>query len=203
MSSTAAAGDASTPSDPAPFPPFELVRSRRIYRSRWCGLRADDVVFPDGTAGVHHVVEISDAVVVVPVLRDGRFVLIGQYRYPHGQTHWELPAGRLHEAEPPLRGAERELRDETGAAAREFVALPGFYPINGISDHYAHAFAALDCELVHSTEHESSERIVVRTFSRDEVKALLHAGRIVDAFSALSLYSYFDVVEPTLPARSG
>ena len=156
------------------------------------------MVFPDGTSGVHHVVEISDAVVVVPRLADGRFVLIGQYRYPHGETHWELPAGRLNPAEDPRLGAERELREETGCVAGRLVALPGFYPINGISDHYAHAFVALDCRIARSTEHEASERIVVAIFTRDEVRALLRSGRIVDAFSSLSLYMFFDVVEPTL-----
>lgn len=184
------------PSDPPPFAPFEVTASKRIYDSRWCGLRADDVVFPDGTSGVHHVVEISNAVVIVPVLRDGRIVLIGQYRYPHGETHWEIPAGRLHSGEPPREGAERELREETGCVAARLVELPGFYPINGISDHYAHPFAALDCEISQRTEHESSERIVVATFSSSEVRALLRAGRIVDAFSSLSLYMYFDLVEP-------
>jgi ADP-ribose pyrophosphatase len=192
------ASDAATPPDPAPFPRFHVAASRRIYQSRWCGLRADDVVFPDGTPGVHHVVEISDAVVIVPVLRDGRMVLIGQYRYPHGGTHWEVPAGRLHDGEDPRAGAERELREETGCIAGRILALPGFYAINGISDHYANVFAALDCELAHATEHEPSERIVVGQFTRDETRALLRAGRIVDAFSALSLHYYFDLVDRSI-----
>jgi ADP-ribose pyrophosphatase len=192
---SAGSSDATPPPDPAPFEPYGLVRSRRIYESRWVSLRADDVVFPDGSPGVHHVVEIGPAVVVVPVLTDGRFVLIGQYRYPHGETHWEVPAGRLAPGEDPRLGAERELREEAGASPRELVALPGFYAINGISDHYAHVFAALDCELVHATEHEPSERIRVATFSRDEVRALLRSGAIVDAFSSLSLYRYFDIFE--------
>ena len=197
MSSPAGSSDAPTPPDPAPFEPYGLVQSRRIYESRWVSLRADDVLFPDGSAGVHHVVEIGPAVVVVPVLEDGRFVLIGQYRYPHGRTHWEVPAGRLWAGEDLREGAERELREETGAVAREIVQLPGFYAINGISDHYANVFAALGCRLEHSTEHEPSERIVVKVFTRDEVRALLRSGAIVDAFSSLSLYRYFDVLDRT------
>lgn len=197
MSSPAGSSDAAPPPDPAPFEPYELVRSRRIYESRWVSLRADDVVFPDGSPGVHHVVEIGPAVVVVPVLEDGRFVLIGQYRYPHGETHWEVPAGRVFAGEDVLESAGRELREEAGAVARELVPLPGFYAINGISDHYAHVFAALGCRLDHATEHEPSERIVVRIFTRDEVRALLRTGAIVDAFSSLSLYRYFDVLDRT------
>ena len=47
------------------------------------------------------------------------------------------------------------------------------------------------------TEHEPSERIVVKVFTRDEVRALLRTGAIVDAFSSLSLYRYFDVLDRT------
>jgi ADP-ribose pyrophosphatase len=192
---------ATPPPDPPPFAPFEVLGSRRIYKSRWCGLRADDVVLPDGSRGVHHVVEITDAVAIVPLLRDGRMVLIGQYRYPHGQTRWEIPAGRLHADETPRSGAERELAEETGCRAGRWMPLPGFYPINGISDHFAHVFAALDCEFAHAPAHEPSERIVVQSFSRSEVRALLRAGRLVDAFTSLSLYMFFDLVEPTLDPR--
>jgi ADP-ribose pyrophosphatase len=184
------------PPDPPPFPPFAVTGSRRIYESRWCGLRADEVVFPDGSAGVHHVVEISDAVVVVPALADRRIVLIGQYRYPHGRTHWEVPAGRLHANEAPRIGAERELREETGCAAGSIEPLPGFYAINGISDHFAHVFAARECRFDRAPELEPSERIVVRAFEPNDVRALLRAGRIVDAFSALALYSYFELLDP-------
>jgi len=183
------------PPDPEPFAPYEVVRSRRIYESRWVGLRADDVIFPDGKPGVHHVVEISPAAVVVPVLEDGRIALIGQYRYPIGTTHWEVPAGRIDENEDPLLAAERELREEAGATAREIVRLPGFYAIYGISDHFANVFAALGCRIDHATEHESSERICVKVFTLEEVRALLSSGQILDAFSALALYRYFDLLE--------
>ena len=91
----------SLPADPPPFEPFQVERSVRIYDSRWCGLRRDEVVTERGARIEHHVVEIPDAVVVVPVTDEGRIVLIGQYRYPHGRTHWEIPAGRIAPGESP------------------------------------------------------------------------------------------------------
>ncbi len=182
---------APVPHDPDPFPPFRVTGSDRIYDSRWCGLRRDRLRLHDGSEQEHHVIEISDAVVVVPAFADGSITLIGQYRYPHGKTHWEVPAGRIGNGEAPLAAGLRELREEAGLASAKLVALPGFYPLNGISPHYAHAFAALECFEVGAPEPEASEQIVVRRFSEREVRALLESGRIQDGFTALALFHYF------------
>jgi ADP-ribose pyrophosphatase len=175
------------PENPAPFPPFGVARTERIYHSPWCGLRRDIVRLASGAEREYHVFEIGDAVAVVPVLPDGRIVMIGQYRYPHGKTHWEIPAGRLHENEEPVEAARRELREETGYRAARFERLPGFYPSNGITAHFAHAFVALDCEKAGELELDDTEQLVVKTFSREEIGLLLDAGRIEDAFAAISL----------------
>jgi ADP-ribose pyrophosphatase len=141
----------------------------------------------DGREQEYHVVEIPDAVVAVPVTRDGRVVMVGQYRYPHGGTHWEVPAGRMSEGEDPEEAARREVREETGWEPGRLVAIPGFYPANGITPHWAHAFVALDCVKAGEQELDPSERMVVETFSREEVEALLDAGELADAFTALTI----------------
>jgi ADP-ribose pyrophosphatase len=175
------------PENPPPFEPYEVLESSQIYSSRWCGLRRDVLKLDDGSRQEYHVVEIPDAVAVVPLTADERVVLIGQFRHPHGKTHWEIPAGRLVDGEPPEQGARREVREETGYDPGRLEPLPGFYAANGISSHWAHLFLARDCRLAGAATPEPSERIVVRVFSRSEVEALLDAGRIEDGFSALAL----------------
>jgi ADP-ribose pyrophosphatase len=178
------------PRNPEPFPPFPTEKREQIYDSPWCGLRRDEVRLPNGKLQEYHVFEISNAVAVLPVTLDGSIVMVGQYRYPHGKTHWEIPAGRIDEGEEPLQAARRELLEETGHSAASFVPLPGFYPTNGISAHYAHAFIALDCEPTAELDLDDSEQLIVHTFSRQEAEALLDAGLLADAFSALPLLYY-------------
>ena len=175
------------PPNPEPFPPFETVSSKRIYDSWWVGLRRDEYRLPGGGVREHHVVEISDAVCVVPVRSDGKIVLIGQARYAHGKTHWEVPAGRLEDGESAMDGAARELMEETGYVAGQWIELPGFYPLNGISAHWCHAFVAMGCEEKCEPNLDAGERIVVQTFEQDSVSRLLDEGRIEDGFSALAL----------------
>jgi len=178
------------PENPPPFAPFPVAESRRIYDSAWCGLRRDEVVLPNGDLQEYHVFEISDAVAVVPVLEDGSLVMVGQYRYPHGKTHWEFPAGRIDEGEAPIDAAARELEEETGHRPGRLVALPGFYPTNGISAHFAHAFVALDCRPTGAQDLDDSEQLIVRAFELEEVCALLDAGLLQDAFTSLPLLYY-------------
>jgi ADP-ribose pyrophosphatase len=179
------------PADPPPFAPFPVLKSERVYDSAWCALRRDLVDLGGGRPQEYHVFEVPDAVVVVPVLADGRIVLIGQYRYPHGRTHWEVPAGRIAPGETPAQAARRELEEEAGCTYGELVELPGFYPLNGISDHFVHAYSLTGCRLGGALAPDPSERIFAQPFEAGVVRRMLLAGRLRDGFSALALHHHF------------
>lgn len=179
------------PPDPPPFEPFAIERSERIYDSPWCGLRRDLLRLDADRVQEHHVLEISPAVAVVPLLPDGRILLLWQYRHPLGRTHWEVPAGRIMQGEEPAAAAARELLEETGHAAGTLERLAGFYPTNGISAHYAHVFAAHACERVAAQSLDPSERITVHPFPAEEVRDRLARGAFEDGFTALSLAYHF------------
>jgi len=126
------------------------------------------------------------AVVVVPVLDDGRIVLIRNRRIVVGTTLWELPAGTLEADEDPARCAARELAEETGYRARTVDFLGSFYTTPGLTDELMRAWAARGLEPVGQAL-EPGEEIEVRPVPRDEAMRMLDDGDLMDAKSMLAL----------------
>ena len=97
------------------------VGGRTLLQGNFLELRRDDVLLPDGTQASREYVVHPGAVAVIPILDDGRIVLVRQYRYPVGRTILEIPAGKLDAGESTLACARRELLEETGYRAREWA----------------------------------------------------------------------------------
>ncbi len=102
-----------------------LIERRRggatVLQGSFLEVRRDDVVLPDGSAATREYVQHGGAVAVIPVLDDGRLVLVRQHRYPVGKVLLEWPAGKLDAGEDILACARRELIEETGYCAREWA----------------------------------------------------------------------------------
>ena len=99
----------------------EAQGSELLFEGRFLHARRDAVRLPDGTTSTREYVVHPGAVVVIPLLDDGRVVLERQYRYPVGQVMIEFPAGKLDAGEDPWLCGQRELMEETGYRAREWA----------------------------------------------------------------------------------
>ncbi len=97
----------------------KILSSKTVFRGRVFSLKRDRVLEPSGVTAIREFVEHPGSVVVLPVLPDGRILLIRQYRHAAGQYLWELVAGHKEPNEDFLRGARRELQEETGYTARK------------------------------------------------------------------------------------
>ncbi len=84
-------------------------------------VRKDDVRLPDGSTATREYILHGGAVAIVPLLDDGRCVLVRQYRYPLQQVLLEWPAGKLEAGEKTIACAMRELLEETGYTAAEWA----------------------------------------------------------------------------------
>ena len=118
------------------------VSSEEIYNGKIVHLFRDAVRLPNGKLATREVMRHPGAAAVVPLTRDGNVVLVRQYRYPFAQVMLEIPAGKLDPGEDPLACARRELTEETGYEAEEFVSLGVFYPSVAVMDEKIHLYLA-------------------------------------------------------------
>jgi 8-oxo-dGTP pyrophosphatase MutT (NUDIX family) len=163
---------------------IERLASREIYRNNWMTLREDQIRRPDGSGGIYAVVDKPTYALVIP--RDGdRFHLVEQYRYPLGLRRWEFPQGTAPEQEhlEAEELAARELREETGLRAAEFVRLGQLDCAPGMSSQRGWVFLATDMtEGEHDREHEEQD-MHSEWFSRATVERMIRDGEITDAQS--------------------
>lgn len=159
---------------------WSTLASRVAYENPWIRVREDEVRRPDGTPGVYGVVEVrSPAVFVVAVTDADEILLVTLDRYTTGRSSIEVPAGGS-DGEDLLVAAQRELREETGFAAREWRALGEVQSLNGVADAPGQVFLATGLEVVGGAETEAEGIDAVRAVPVPEVVAMLGRGEITD-----------------------
>ncbi len=117
---------------------------RSLYRGRIFDLDLETVQLPNGQTVEMEIIRHSGASAVVPVLPDGRVILIEQFRYAGGGMLLEIPAGRLEPGETPVACAARELAEETGYRAGTLSYLQTILTTPGFADEAIHLFLAQD-----------------------------------------------------------
>jgi ADP-ribose pyrophosphatase len=118
------------------------VASQELLKGGFLHVLRDTVALPDGTTATREYVRHPGAVVVVPMLDDGRVVVERQHRYPVGRVMTEFPAGKLDKGEDPLVCGKRELLEETGYTAREWARAGEMHNAIAYSDEVIHIYFA-------------------------------------------------------------
>ena len=164
----------------------EKLASEQVFHGRLLDVRRDSVRLPNGSTAVREYVVHPGAVMVVPILEDGRLVVERQYRYPMGRVMLEFPAGKIDAGEPPLACAMRELTEETGYAAGEW-ARAGIlhnaiaYSTEGIEIWFARGLVPGERGL------DDGEFLDVLAASFDDLMQMSQRGELTDAKTLIGL----------------
>jgi len=167
----------------------EILRSEMIYQGRVFGLRRDEVLEPSGLRTTREVITHPGSVVVLPVLPDGRSLMVRQYRHATRQYLWELVAGRKEPEETPKQGAARELLEETGYRAKRFKVFLDVFPTPGFLEERMYLLLA-EGLTAGEAQPEEDEKIEVRAYKLKELKQMIKSGRLRDAKSIAGLLYY-------------
>jgi ADP-ribose pyrophosphatase len=168
---------------------WRLLETRQPFKNQVNGLRVDQIEIPGRGAIQYSYLERGSAVIIVPLLADGRLALIRQYRYAVDEYCLEFPAGCCADAgELSLEEvARKELREEIGATAGVLEAVTWFYSSSSLSDELCHVFLAHDVVLAQAAEPEAGECIDLVLLPVAEVLALARQGRMKTGTCALAV----------------
>lgn len=153
----------------------EVVRKGRVF-----DFTVETVTLPNGNRLNMDIIRHPGAAAIVAVDDKERILMLQQYRHAAGGTLWEIPAGTLEENEDPLNCARRELVEEAGCNAGDWLKLGTIIPVPGYSDEKIHIFLAR--ALKEARQHLDPDEIIqVRRLSLTEVVRMIVNGEVKDA----------------------
>ena len=172
-----------------------VLSTRLLYRGPLFEVRRDRVREPGGIETVRDVIRHFGSVVLLPVLDDGRILLVRQYRHAAGEFLWELVAGHVERDEDPAKAARRELEEETGYNARRFRHLFDFFPTPGFLSEQMRLYLATGLTPGRANP-EDDEDLEVGKFSPAVLERRIRSGAIRDGKTIAGLLYYFRFVGP-------
>jgi ADP-ribose pyrophosphatase len=170
-------------------PETAILNHQEIYRGKIVALHVDTIRQASGGTTIREVVLHPGGVAAIPILDDGRILLIRQFRYPIGKFIYEIPAGKLDVGLPPLETVAKEIEEETGYVAGDITHETTFYTTPGICNELIHLFVARKLALK-TQRLEEGEHITVEAYTLEECLAKIRSGEINDGKTILGILWY-------------
>jgi ADP-ribose pyrophosphatase len=158
-----------------------------IYKGRILDVRLEEVALPNGRNVTLEMVRHPGAAAVVALDGDDTVALLHQFRHAAGGFIWEIPAGTLNPGEEPLACARRELQEETGLVADEWIALGSIFTAPGFCDERIHLFLARRLRLA-AQQLDHDEVLSVRRTPLARALEMIRNDELQDAKSIAGLH---------------
>ncbi len=150
-------------------------------------VKRDAVRLPNGNTSQREYVMHPGAVVVVPILANGNVVLERQFRYPLNQVFIELPAGKIDPDEDVLKTGQRELLEETGYSANDWVKLGAQHPCIGYSNEVIHIYLVTGL-VAGKHQRDEDETLEVFEMKFEDCLSMIQRGEITDGKTIVALF---------------
>ena len=165
------------------------IGSEVVFPGKLLEVRRDRIRLPNGGEATREFVVHPGAVLIVPVLPDGRLVLERQFRYPVKRVMLEFPAGKIDAGETSLATGQRELAEEAGYTAEHWKALGTIHPEIGYSTEFIDLFEATGLTHVGSRL-DDGEFLDVVAMTEDALLATYDCGGFTDGKSIAALFAW-------------
>ncbi len=166
--------------------PHSLKKRKEIYKGRIVNLIVDEITTTNGIETIREVFHHPGGAAVVPVLPNGKILLVKQFRYPMQEILLELPAGKIDPGEAPETTALRELEEEVGYTAGSLKKIAEFYSTPGFCDEKIHLYLGEDLRKCRAGG-DHDEELEVLSFTLPELLELIRSGEISDAKTIIGI----------------
>jgi len=156
------------------------VSQEYIYNGKIINLRVDQILLPNGMMASREVIEHPGGVCVAAITENDEILLVRQFRYPYMEEILEIPAGKKDPGEDPLTCGIRELKEETGAMAKNFFSLGILYPTPGYCGEVIHLYGATELSFGKDNPDEDEFLECIR-LPFEKIVEMIISGEIKDA----------------------
>jgi 8-oxo-dGTP pyrophosphatase MutT (NUDIX family) len=165
---------------------YKILSSKNVYTNPWIKVREDKVIRPGGKEGIFGVVKMKAGSTVLAINSKKEVYLIKEYKYAIQRDSIELMSGGLDNNELPLEAAKRELKEETGLEAKDWIDMGVVDPFTTIISSSNYMFLALDVKKG-KQELEEGERIQIVKYPFKKVIEMVMSNKITHSASCVCI----------------
>jgi 8-oxo-dGTP pyrophosphatase MutT (NUDIX family) len=167
--------------------PWQITSEKAIYSNPWISVTEYQVINPSGNPGIYGKLHYKNlAIGVLPLDEDMNTYLVGQYRFVLNQYSWEMPEGGGPEGTDPLESAKRELLEETGLKATQWMEIQRLHLSNSVSDELSIIYLARDLAQFEA-EPEDTEQLIIKKIPFAQMYQMVCNGEITDAMTVAAV----------------
>ena len=165
-----------------PLSKWRTLKQKELFKNPWWVYRQDTFELPNGEVSDYHYVHTNGSSIIIPVLADGRVVMVKQYRYLRDEESLEFPCGGVKAGSDYLSTAKEELEQEAGYQASSLTLVGQFNPFNGVTNEMCRVYVARGLKHV-GAKPEETEEFEHFELKPDEVDERIRSGEIWDGMS--------------------
>lgn len=174
---------------------IKKIGETEVHKGRRVHLFKEQIQMPDGKVVEWDLIKHIGAAAVIPIMDDGKIIMVRQYRNAADEYTLEIPAGTLDDKnEDPKACAYRELEEETGYKTKDLTYLFKFYSAIGIADEIIHIYIAENLKLSKQNLDED-EYVTLEIYTLEELIEMIFKGEIMDNKTISSLLMYKTYLE--------
>jgi ADP-ribose pyrophosphatase len=161
---------------------WKTLKRKELFKNPWWIYRQDTFQMPNGEVDDYFYVHTNGSSMIVPVLGDGKIVMVKQYRYLCDEESLELPSGGVKAGSDYITTAANELEEEAGYRAADLRQVGQFNPFNGVTNEFCRVYIARGLQRI-ATKPDRTEEFEHHEFTPDEIDERIRSGEIWDGMT--------------------